>query len=179
MTTSTTTQKQTFEALKQDFEYTNIMQTPKIVKVIVSTGVGSVKDKKRRDMILDRITRISGQKPSVRVARKSVASFKVREGDTAGFQVTLRGARMNSFLDKLVHLVFPRVKDFHGINPKTIDEMGNISIGFKDHSVFPETSDEDSRDVFGLAITIVTTAKSKAEAEALLRHAGVPLEKAE
>lgn len=177
MTTTTTAQKKTFDALKTPFDYTNIMQTPKITKVIISTGVGSVKDKKRREMILDRITRIAGQKPSERVSRKSVASFKVREGDVAGYQVTLRGARMDSFLAKLINLVFPRVKDFHGLSVKAIDEMGNMSIGFKDHSVFPETSDEDSRDVFGLAVTIVTSATTKEEAEALLRHAGIPLEK--
>ncbi|MSU74087.1 50S ribosomal protein L5 [Candidatus Kaiserbacteria bacterium] len=166
----------TFDALKSEFGYTNVMQTPKVSKIVVSTGVGSLKDKKKLELIIERLRRITGQAPAVRGAKKSIANFKSRVGDVAGYQVTLRGARMQSFLDKLIHIVLPRFKDFRGIKPSAIDEMGNISIGFKEHIAFPETSDEDTKDIFGLAVTIVTTAKSKKEAEAFLRHLGMPLQ---
>ena len=166
----------TFDALKGEFGYTNIMQAPKVGKIIVSTGVGSLKDKKKLELIVDRISRITGQAPVTRGAKKSIANFKSRVGDVAGYQVTLRGVRMQSFLDKLIHIVLPRFKDFRGIKTSAIDEMGNISIGLKEHIVFPETSDEDSKDIFGLAVTIVTTAKSKKEAEAFLRYLGMPLQ---
>ena len=174
-TTITTEQKKIFEALKADFGYTNIMQAPKVTKVIVSSGVGSIKDKKRCAFIAERISRITGQKAAPRLSKKSIAQFKMREGDMAGYQVTLRGARRDSFLSELINVVFPRVKDFRGLKASAIDEMGNISLGFKEHTVFPETSDEDMKDVFGVGITIVTTAKNKKEAEALLRYIGLPL----
>ena len=99
----------------------------------------------------------------------------MREGDTVGLQITLRGARMYDFLDKLIHIALPRTRDFRGLSAKAIDDMGNFTIGIKEHTIFPETSDEDLKDVFGFAITIVTTAKTKAEAEAFLRHIGMPL----
>ncbi len=172
-----TIQKNTHAALKGEFGYTNIMQTPKLQKLVVSTGVGSIKDKKKIEVILDRLTTITGQAPAKRATKKSIANFKTRVGDLSGFQVTLRGQRMVSFFDKLVHIVLPRVKDFRGIKPSAIDEMGNITIGIKEHTVFPETSDEDAKDVFGLAVTLTTTAKNKKEAEAFLRHLGVPLQK--
>ena len=171
-----TFQKQTFDALKADMGYKNIMQAPRVSKIIVSTGVGSIKDKKRLEFILGRLATITGQAPAVRGAKKSIANFKIRTGDTAGYQVTLRGARAASFLDKLIHIVFPRVKDFRGIKVNAIDEMGNISIGMREHTVFPETSDEDAKDVFGVSITIVTSAKNKKEAEMFFRHIGLPLQ---
>lgn len=170
------TQKKTFDALKGQLGYANIMQAPRVSKVVISTGVGKVnKDKKRMDLIVDRLARISGQAPAARGAKKSIANFKSRAGDIVGYQVTLRGARARAFLDKLIHIVFPRTKDFRGISPSAIDEMGNITIGVKEHTVFPETSDEDAKDVFGFAITIVTTAKNKNETESFLRHIGLPL----
>jgi len=169
-----TVQNKTFEALKGEFGYKNTMQTPKISKIVVSTGVGSIKDKKRLEVILDRMVKITGQAPTVRGAKKSIANFKSRTGDTAGYQVTLRGARMRSFFDKLIHIVLPRVKDFRGINTSAIDEMGNITLGFREHTVFPETSDEDAKDIFGLAVTITTTAKNKKEAEGFLKYVGIP-----
>lgn len=174
--TALTKQKKTFEAMKGDFKYTSSMQAPRITKVVVSTGVGAGNDKKRRELIIDRLTRFTGQAPAPRSAKKSIATFKVRAGDVVGYQVTLRGARMDSFLEKLIHIVFPRVRDFRGVKPTAIDEMGNISIGFKEHTVFPETSDEDIKDLFGVAVTIVTTAKNKKEAEAFLRYVGIPLQ---
>ena len=176
MNATHTAQLDTLNALKGEFGYTNIMQVPKVVKVVVSTGVGKVnKDKKRMDLVVDRLARITGQAPAARGAKKAIANFKSRTGDIVGYQVTLRGARAKTFLDKLVHIVFPRTKDFRGISPKALDEMGNITLGLNEHIVFPETSDEDSKDIFGLAITIVTTAKSAKEAESFLRHIGLPL----
>ena len=171
-----TTQHKAFAALKSDFGYTNIMQTPKVTKIVVSTGVGSLKDKKKNELIVDRLARITGQHPAPRGAKKAIANFKSRTGDIVGYQVTLRGARMESFLSKLINVVLPRVKDFRGIKPSAIDEMGNISIGLREHTVFPETSDEDSKDIFGLAITIVTSAKNRKEAEGFLRYLGLPLQ---
>lgn len=164
-----------YKAMKEDFKYTSIMQTPRVQKVVISVGVGSVKDKKRIELIENRLTRLTGQKPARRATNKSIANFKTRVGDLAGFQVTLRGSRRDSFLDKLVNIVYPRVRDFRGIPVKAIDEMGNITLGFKEQIVFPETADEEAKDIFGLAVTITTTAKNKKEAEAFLRHIGLPL----
>ncbi|MBI4088498.1 50S ribosomal protein L5 [Candidatus Kaiserbacteria bacterium] len=168
-------QQSAYFALAETFGYTSPMQCPRIAKVIVSTGVGKKRDKKQLELIEDRLAKITGQKPSARPARISIASFKVREGDTVGLQVTLRGARMYDFIDKLIHIALPRTRDFRGLSSKAIDEAGNITIGVREHTIFPETSDEDLKDVFGLAITVVTTAQSKAEAEAFLRHLGLPL----
>lgn len=176
---TTSPQHQTFEALKAANGYKNVMQAPKISKIVISCGVGKVnKDKKRIELIVGRIARFTGQAPAPRSAKKAIANFKSRTGDLVGYQVTLRGARAELFFQKLVHVVFPRVKDFRGINPKSIDEMGNITIGIKEHTVFPETSDEDAKDVFGIAVTITTTAKNAAEAESYLRYRGLPLREA-
>jgi len=170
-------QQTAFEALSGDFGYTNRMSAPRIVKVVVSSGVGKA-DKNRKATVEQRLARITGQKPSPRAARQSIASFKLREGEIIGYQVTLRGARMYDFLDKLIHIALPRTRDFRGLNATAIDDMGNMTIGIKEHSIFPETAEEDLKDVFGLAVTIVTTAKDKKEAEAFFRHLGVPLKAA-
>ncbi|MBX9906849.1 50S ribosomal protein L5 [Patescibacteria group bacterium] len=164
-----------FTALKDAFAYTNVMQAPLIKKVVVSSGVGKISDKQQRILIQDRLARITGQKPAPRGAKKSIASFKLREGDVVGYQVTLHGARMYNFVDKLIHIVLPRTRDFRGLEASAIDEMGNITIGIKEHTIFPEAADEELRSVFGLAITIVTTAKNREEAEVFLRHIGLPL----
>ena len=167
------------DALKGELGYKNIMQTPRLEKVVVSVGIGKIEDKARKEVIFDRLSRITGQKPSPRPAKQSIASFKLRQGEIIGYQVTLRGDRMHHFLDKLIHVALPQTRDFRGLKATAIDDMGNITLGIKEHTIFPETSDEDIRDVFSLAITIVTTAKSKAEAEAFLRHIGLPLQKEE
>lgn len=174
---SITKQKQqtAYPALAGTFGYTSPMQGPRILKVVVSSGVGKKRDKKQLEVIEDRLAKITGQKPSARPARISIASFKVREGDTVGLQVTLRGARMFDFLDKLIHIALPRTRDFRGLSASAVDDMGNLTIGIKEHTIFPETSDEDLKDVFGFAVTIVTTARTKAEAEAFFRHIGMPL----
>jgi len=175
MTITKQRQQTAYAALAEAFGYTSPMQGPRIMKVVVSTGVGKKRDKKQIELIEDRLAKITGQKSAPRAAKISIASFKVREGDTVGLQVTLRGARMYDFLDKLIHIALPRTRDFRGLLPKAIDDMGNMTVGIKENTIFPETSDEDLKDVFGLAITIVTTAKNKAEAEAFFRHIGMPL----
>lgn len=171
-------QKNTFETLKGTFGYTNIMQAPKLVKVVVSTGVGKTKgDKKKMEIVVDRLAKITGQKPAERLAKKSIASFKVREGQLSGFQITLRGAKMNDFVDRLINIALPRTRDFRGIKKEAVDAVGNYSLGIKEHTIFPETSDEDIRDIFGLSITFVTTAKSVAECTAFLEYLGFPFKK--
>ena len=162
------------KAMTEKFGYTNVFASPRLVKIIVSTGVGKA-DKNRKAVIEERLARITGQKASPRAAKQSIAQFKMRQGDVVGYQVTMRGNRMNDFLDKLIHIALPRTRDFRGLNATAIDDMGNLTIGIKDNTIFPETSDEDLKDVFGLAITLVTTAKTKEEAEAFFRHLGLPL----
>ncbi|MCD5382244.1 MAG: 50S ribosomal protein L5 [Candidatus Pacebacteria bacterium] len=168
-----------FDTLKGTLGYANVMQTPKVEKVVISTGTGKIADKNKIKLIQDRLAKITGQQTAPRQAKKSIASFKLREGDVIGYQVTLRGARMKSFLDKLIHVALPQTRDFRGLKVSAIDEMGNYTIGIKEHTIFPETADEELKDVFGFSITIVTSAKSKEEAEALLRHIGLPLQKEE
>ncbi len=168
-------QKSAYETLKGRFEYPNVMASPKLVKIVVSSGVGKAKDKARNALVEKKLALITGQKPAPRVARKSIASFKLREGEVVGYQVTLRGQRMYEFLDKLVHIALPRTRDFRGLNSTAVDDMGNYTIGIRENTIFPETSEEDLKDVFGLSITLVTTAKTKEEAEAFLRHLELPL----
>lgn len=169
--------KSVFDSLKGEFGYKNVNQAPTIEKVVISVGTGRVDDKGKIALIQDRLARITGQKAAPRAARMSIASFKLREGDIVGYQVTLRGQRMKDFLNKLIHIAIPQTRDFRGLKTSSIDEMGNYTLGIKEHSIFPETADEDIKDVFGMSVTMVTTAKSKSEAEALLRHIGMPLQK--
>ncbi len=170
-------QNKAYETLREKFGYKNSMAAPKITKVIINVSTGSSKDRKRNELIEDRLTKITGQKPALRGAKKSIASFKLREGDKIGVVTTLRGKRMYAFLDKLINIAIPRMRDFRGLDKKGIDEMGNYTIGLKENTIFPETSDEDLRDVFGMSIAITTTAKDKAEAEALLGLIGIPFKK--
>ena len=172
-------QKNTFDALKETFKYKNIMQTPKIEKVVISAGIGSVKDKNKIKTIQDRLAKITGQKEAARVAKKSIATFKSRQGDILGYQVTLRGQRMYDFLDRLIHIAIPRTRDFRGLDIKSVDEMGNFTMGIKEHTIFPETSDEDLKDVFGFSITFVTNTKNKEEAKEYLKSLGFPFKKEE
>ncbi len=168
-----------FLALKEPLKITNPMMSPRLVKVVVSTGVGSTKDKKKLELILNRLTRITGQKPVSRGAKKAIATFKSRQGDVVGYQITLRGKRMIGFLDRLLNVSLPRTKDFRGISKSAIDDIGNLTIGIKEHTIFPETADEDLKDVFGLAITVVTTARSKELALGFLTYLGFPFKKDE
>lgn len=171
--------KEVYNSLKGEFEYNNVHEAPTIEKVVVSVGTGRVDDKQKIALIQDRLAKITGQKPSARPAKQSIASFKLREGDIIGYQVTLRGTRMIDFLNKLIHIALPQTRDFRGLKTSSIDEMGNYTLGIKEHTIFPETADEELKDVFGMSITIVTSAKTKPEAEALLRHVGMPLQKVE
>jgi large subunit ribosomal protein L5 len=166
-----------YDTMKGDFGYKNKLQAPRIVKVTLSSTVGSVKDPKKRELIGDRLTKISGQKATSKASKKSIASFKVRQGDPAGWQVTLRGERMWSFLDKLINIALPRTRDFRGVDDKSIDAMGNYTLGIKEHTVFPETSDEELKDVFGFAVNIVTTSSTKAETRSLLENIGILFKK--
>ena len=173
-------QKKFFKEAGEDLVYSNVMETPRLEKVILNVGVGkSSKDKKRMELINDRLTKISGQKPAPRKAKKSIAAFKVREGEVVGYQVTLRGQRMFGFLDKFIDIALPRTKDFRGLPLSSIGEMGNCTIGIKEHTIFPETSDEELRNVFGFSITTVATSSDKKEAEAFFRFLGFPFKKEE
>ncbi len=172
-------QTKSFETLKAQFGFKNIMQAPRLLKVVVSSGIGSTKDKKKAELIADRLAKITGQKAAVRIAKKSIASFKSRAGDPVGYQVTLRGARMMGFLDKLLDIAVPRTRDFRGLSAKAVDDIGNYTLGIKDHTIFPETGDEELKDVFGMAITFVLNSPSKEASVAFLREIGVPFKKDE
>jgi large subunit ribosomal protein L5 len=171
-------QKTAFKTLQKDFGWKNVMQVPKIEKIVISVGVGKMaKDKGKVEVVADRLMKITGQKPVDRGAKKSIATYKTRIGDRVGYQITLRGKRAQDFLNRVIHVALPRTKDFKGIGTGAIDEMGNYTLGIKEHIVFPETADEELKDVFGLAATIVTTAKNKEEAKAYFTHLGFPFKK--
>lgn len=171
-------QKKAFETLKKELGWKNAMQTPRIQKAVVSVGVGkATKDKRKMELVADRLAKITGQKAASRGAKKSIASYKTRIGDIVGYQVTLRGKRAIDFLNRLLHVALPRTKDFKGLTSAAIDEMGNYTLGIKEHTVFPETSDEELKDVFGLGITVVTSAKDKKTARVYLSHLGFPFKK--
>lgn len=168
-----------FENNKTVFNYKNKMAAPKLQKVVLNVGTGTLikRDKNKNDFISDRLTKISGQKPALRGAKKSISSFKVRQGDAIGVMVTLRSKRMYAFLEKLINIALPRTKDFRGISTTTVDNIGNLTIGIKEHTIFSETADEDIKDVFGLSITIVSSAKNYKEGFAFYQTLGVPFKK--
>ena len=164
-------------SLRKSLQADNDLALPRLVKVVVSSGTGKAKDKKRNELVAGRLAKITGQKPALRGAKQSIATFKLRQGDIIGAAVTLRGPRMYRFLDKLFNVTMPRMRDFKGYPETIIDDMGNLTLGIREHIVFPETADEDIRDVFGMSITIVTTAKNKAEALIFFRELGFPFKK--
>lgn len=166
-----------YDSLKSERGYTNKFQAPRLVKIVVSSGTGKAKDKNRNKLVEEKLTTITGQKPAARAAKASIAQFKLREGEVIGYQVTLRGARMYEFLDKLIHIALPRTRDFRGLNDSAVDDMGNLTIGIKENTIFPETSDEDLKDVFGLAVTVVTTATSREDALPFFHYLGIPFKK--
>jgi|SRR3989344_4648106 len=171
--------KGTYAALKEKLGLKNAMQAPRLVKVVISNGFGSTKDKKKIELIADRLAKITGQKPAMRSTKKAIATFKTRVGDPVGYQVTLRGARMTEFLDRLINIALPRTKDFRGLPRTSVDAMGNYTIGIKEHTIFAETADEDLKDVFGMSITIVTTSRDKNSTLVFLEHIGLPLKREE
>ena len=172
---------ESFEKMKSIFKYKNAMAAPKLQKVVLNVGTGTMikKDKNKNTAISDRLAKITGQKPALRGSKKSIASFKVRQGDPIGVMVTLRGAQMYAFLEKLINVALPRTKDFRGISRKVVDNIGNLTLGIKEHTIFPETADEDIKDVFGLSITIVSSAKNQKEGFAFYELLGMPFKKEE
>ena len=169
--------KEGMSDLKQELKVANDLALPHLDKIVISSGVGKAKDKKWNDLVANRLSLITGQKPAWRGAKQSIASFKVREGDIVGVAVTLRGDRMYKFLDKLINIALPRMRDFKGFKVSSIDSMGNLTIGLREHTIFPETADEELKDVFGLSVTVVTTAKDKKSAQAFLLSLGFPFVK--
>jgi large subunit ribosomal protein L5 len=163
-------------SLVQSFGYKNIEQVPKIVKISVNRGLGEAsKNSKELDVSIKEIATITGQQPIVNKARKSVAGFKIRDGMPVGISVTLRQDRMYAFLERLIHIVLPRIRDFRGISPNGFDGRGNYNLGLKEQLIFPEISYDDVQQIRGLDISIVTTAKTDEEASALLKSLGLPL----
>ena len=161
--------------LKKSLGVSNVMEVPRITKITVNMGVGeAVADKKIMDNAVGDLTKITGQKPLVTRSRKSVASFKVRDNQAIGCKVTLRGARMYEFLDRLVNVAMPRIRDFRGLNPKSFDGHGNYAMGLKEQIVFPEISYDKIEKVRGMDIIVTTTAKTDDEARELLRLFGFP-----
>ncbi|MEK7068606.1 MAG: 50S ribosomal protein L5 [Patescibacteria group bacterium] len=164
-------------ALKQKLGVKNDLALPRLVKVVINTGVGKRREKKTVELTADRLAKITGQKASARGSKKSIATFKVRQGETIGLVVTMRGKQMNGFLDKLINVALPRMRDFRGLDAKAVDDHGNLTLGIREHTIFPETADEDLRDVFGFAITVVTTAGTRARGLELFRALGFPFSK--
>ena len=167
-------------ALTKSLNITNQMAVPKIQKVVINVGVGkTLKDAKLLDAIIDDIRRITGQAPVKTLAKKSVAGFKIRENQVVGVMVTLRGQRMYDFVEKLIGVSLPRVRDFKGISPKSFDGHGNYNLGIKEQNVFPETVREHMEHTFGFEVNIQTSAKNDKEAQALLTELGFPFQKLE
>ena len=170
--------KEIIPAMQAKFSIKNIMAVPKIEKVVVNVGIGKfTKDDKFVERIQRDLGLLSGQKPVFRKARQSIAGFKSREGTNIGMTVTLRGKRMYDFIDRLINVALPRSKDFRGLDPKNFDKMGNLNLGIKEHSIFPEIHYESLKDIFSLEVTITTTAKNREMGEELLRLIGFPLKK--
>jgi large subunit ribosomal protein L5 len=168
-------QNEAIAALKKEFGYTNIMAVPKIEKVVVNMGLGeATANAKIIDTGTDELARITGQKPVTRRAKKSIAQFKVRKGQPIGTMVTLRGERMWEFLDRLVSIALPRVRDFKGVSPKGFDGRGNYTLGLRDQLLFPEIDYMKVDKARGMNVSVVTTAKTDEEARKLLQFIGMP-----
>ena len=164
------------EQLKEQFELSSIMQVPTISKITLNMGVGEAKtDAKVLDAAMDELTIIAGQRAQLRRARKSVAQFKIREGMAIGTRVTLRGDRMWEFLDRLISIALPRIRDFRGLSPDSFDGRGNYSLGIREQIIFPEIDYDQIKEIRGLDVAITTTAETDEQAEALLRGLGMPL----
>lgn len=171
----TTYREKIAKDLMKEFNYSSVMEVPKLVKICINQGVGdATQDKKLVDNALSEITMITGQKAVPTIAKKSVSNFKLREGMPIGARVTLRDERMYEFLERLVSVALPRVRDFRGISDKSFDGRGNYSLGIKEQIIFPEINLDKINRVTGMDITFVTTAKTDAEALALLKHLGLP-----
>jgi len=161
--------------LSKEFGYKNVHQVPKLEKVVVNVGLGqATQNAKLLEKATEELGTITGQKPLVRKARKSIANFKLREGQAIGAMVTLRGDRMWEFLDRLMNVALPRVRDFKGVSPKGFDGRGNYTLGLKEQIIFPEIDYDKVERITGMNVTVVTTARTDAEGKALLGHLGMP-----
>jgi large subunit ribosomal protein L5 len=165
-------------ALKTELGLKNVHEVPRLEKIVVNVGLGRAKDdKKLMEVAINTLRKITGQQPVVTVARKSIASFKLREGSKIGLKVTLRGERMYEFMDRLINIVLPRLRDFHGVKIKAFDRQGNYSLGFTDQSVFPELTFDETTTPHGLQVVFVIQGKGSEHARALLASFGMPFEK--
>ena len=165
-------------ALMKEFEYSSVMQAPKLEKVVINMGIGdAIANSKALEEAVVELTQLAGQKPVITKAKKSIANFKLREGMDIGCKVTLRGAKMYEFLDKLMNVALPRVRDFRGVNANAFDGRGNYTLGVKEQLIFPEINFDKVNRVRGMDIVIVTSAKTNAEGRALLKGLGMPFEK--
>ncbi len=161
--------------LKEQFGYSNIHQVPKVVKVVVNRGLGEAsQNAKALESSINELTTIAGQKPVVTRAKKAIAGFKLRKGMPVGVMVTLRGERMYAFLDRLINLALPRIRDFRGVSPKSFDGRGNYSLGVREQLIFPEIDYDSIDQIRGMDISIITTAKTDEEGRALLKEMGMP-----
>ncbi len=168
--------KSVIPAMKEKFGYSNNLAVPRILKVVVNTGIGKInKESDKVEEIVSSIAEITGQKPVKTKARKAISGFKTRQGLEIGIRVTLRGKRMWQFLERLVNVALPRTRDFQGFEKKSIDGSGNLNIGIKEHAIFPEILAEKVKNIFGLQVTIVTNAKSQEEGKALFKALGFPI----
>ena len=170
--------KEVTPSLMEKFDYSSVMQTPKVEKIVINMGVGdAVSNAKNLDKAVEELTLITGQKPMITKAKKSIAGFRLREGMPIGAKVTLRGERMYEFLDKLVSVSLPRVRDFHGVSKKSFDGRGNFTLGVKEQLIFPEVDYDLVDKVRGMDIVVVTTAKTDEESRELLTQLGMPFQK--
>jgi large subunit ribosomal protein L5 len=168
-------QKEVVPALKKEFGFENVMEVPKLEKIVINCGVGeATQNPKLLDAAMNDVAAISGQKPKVCRARLSVAAFKLRQGMAIGCQVTLRGRRMYEFYDRLVNVALPRIRDFRGVPTKSFDGRGNYTLGIKEHIIFPEIDYDKVAQIFGMDITIVTTAKNDEQGFKLLKYMSMP-----
>ncbi len=174
----TTYRETVMSQLTKEFDYANVMQVPRVDKIVVNIGIGEAKDNdKALDAAVGDVTTITGQKPQLVKAKKSVAAFKLRAGQTVGIKTTLRGRRMWYFLDKLLNVALPRIRDFRGVSPDGFDGRGNYSLGMREQVVFPEIDYDKIDKLRGLEVSIVTTARSDDEARSLLTRLGMPFRK--
>jgi len=169
--------KTIISGMKEKFGYKNAMETPSLLKAVINCGVGRYKDDNQLKEIKKYLEMISGQSVADKGAKQSIASFKTREGSLVGYAVTLRGKRMYDFLERMVMIAIPRMRDFRGIDTKSVDGGGNLTIGIKEHIVFPEIIGEDVKNIFGFEVTFVTNAKSRGEAIEFFKLLGIPFKK--
>ena len=173
-------QKQVISAMKEKFGYKNNLAVPKIGKVTINTGIGRFRDNQNAmEEIKKSLALIAGQQSVFTLAKKSIASFKTRQGMKIGMKVTLRGKRMHDFLERLINFALPRSRDFRGLDEKTVDQKGNMTIGIKEHIIFPEISHEEVRTIFGLEVCVSTNAKNREEGLELFKLLGFPIKRQE